>query len=59
MRKEERGEEYEMTIHSIFSPALLNLVCMTFVRTDSCLRYLSLWGLYDPSLGNNPPKSPQ
>ena len=30
---------------------------MNFVCTDSCSRFLSLWGLYDRSVGSSPPKS--
>ena len=46
MRKVERGEEHDTTLIK-FLPMLvmlLNLACMNFVHTESCLRFQSLWG---------------
>ena len=60
MRKEERGEECVTTTHFKFLPTLvmilINLACM---NSGCCLRFKSLWGLYDPSVGSSPPKSRQ
>ena len=64
MRKEERGEEHDTTTHLIKIQILLmlyrriTLACI-FVPTESCSRFQSLWGLYDPSVGSSLPKSPQ
>ena len=65
MRKGERGEEHNMTMHFIkiqilsMLVKLLNLACMNSVRTDRCLRSESHWDLYDRPVGSSPPKSPR
>ena len=64
MRKVERGEERDTTMHLITIRIFTHAGCVTklstyeSVCTYSYSRFQSLWGLYNPSIGSSPPKFP-